>query len=70
LGGLSLASPLDSDAWMRWEDLEAFRLPKNDLDGSLLCFESFGDGGYGGMAVRVGVKGVSEPSPAGERFGE
>lgn len=55
---------------MRWEDLEAFRLPKKDLEGSRLCLESFGDGGYGGIAVSVGVTGVSEPSVVVERFGE
>lgn len=43
-------------------------MPKKDLDGSLLCLESFGDGGYGGIAVSVGVTGVSEPSA--ERFGD
>lgn len=35
-----------------------------------MCLESFGEGGYGGIAVSVGVIGVSAPSVVRERFGE
>lgn len=46
LGG-SAELPELSDRCALWEDLGAFRLPKNDFDVSRLCFgESLGEGKY------------------------
>lgn len=55
---LSPEVPKPSDVWILCEDLDAFRFKKNDREASRLCFgESLGEGGYGGIAVRLGVRG-------------
>lgn len=58
LFGLSKEFVELSDRWDLCEVLGALRPAKNERDGSRLCFgESFGEGGYCGMAVKPGVGG-------------
>jgi hypothetical protein len=63
---LSTDCPPDpSEFWIQCVDFEDLRLAKNDLDGSRPCLiGSLGDGGYGGIAVRlipVPIDGFGEP---------
>jgi hypothetical protein len=66
LEGGSADRPELSELVILWDDLEAFRLAKNEREGSRLCFVfSFGDGGYWGIAVKFGVGGSTSIGESG-----